>query len=29
MNVIPCQQNENLHKLILDYAEALKTEFPA
>jgi hypothetical protein len=26
MSVIPCEQNENLHKLILDYAETLKTE---
>ncbi len=26
MSVIPCEQNENLHKLILEYAETLKTE---
>lgn len=26
MSVIPCQQNEELQKLIRDYAEALKTE---
>src|SRR5437773_12512608 len=26
MSVIPCQQNENLHKLIEQYSETLKTE---